>query len=145
MQHRWEVIRNDGHNTRSGQNDSPTLLLGNINSSLIIGKDLAIIGPLVHYHEYGPRYSLGCHNRSMQWLQAIAILKERFTILFTLSKQVVSVFFLPLLSAFWNLFFSRSQRLIGKILKDNALSPWFYIKTQALTLQNWGRMCVIDP
>lgn len=144
MEHRWEVRRNDDHNIKCGQNDSPTLLLGNINSSLIIGKDLAIIGHLVHYYEYGPRYSLGCHNRSMQWLQEIAILKQ-FTILFTLSKQVVSVFFLSLLSSFWNLFFSRSQRQIEKILKDNALSPWFYIKTQALTLQNWGRMCVIDP
>lgn len=142
VQQRWGVKRNDGHSIKCGQNYSLTLLLGNINSSLIIVKNLAIIEPFVHYHEYRPTYSLGYHNRSMQWLEEIAILKERFTILYTLSKQAV---FLPLFSAFWNLFFSRSQRLMGKTLKDNALSPWFYTKTQTLNLQNWGRICVIDP
>lgn len=50
MQHRWGFRRNDGNIIRCEENDSLTLLLGNINSSLIIVKDLAITGPLVRYH-----------------------------------------------------------------------------------------------
>lgn len=113
MQHRWGVGRHDGHNIKCGQNDSLTLLLGNINNSLIIVKDLVITGPLVHYHEYGSRYSLGYHNRSMQWLEEIAILKEIYNLVH--SKQASSLCVLSSIAlCFLELVFQQEPETDGK-------------------------------
>ena len=62
------------------------------------------------------------------------------------SEKASSLCVLPSIAVcLWDLVFQQKQETDGKRLKDNALSPPFYIKTQALTLQSWGRVCVIDP